>query len=156
MNSRPTNKIEKQYYLVTEDLSLLVQRFCKDQKIPEKETQKKMDSTYFDQLLDSLGKVIQKTCFANPSPDGIKVEVKALPKYSFSDLLHKHDMDEDNEPKEFWICLDDVYPTPSKHISMFHLSITRLVDEHFNPIGYGTSVQKIKWAIILTIKSVIA
>jgi hypothetical protein len=129
----------KRAYIVTEDLSLLVARWCKTQQ-PEIPIEKLDGTDFFENILKKLADALREHCF-----DEKKIEVVTLQRSAFADLLRKNDTvyderlqanDPNRTPSEFWVCLDDVYLTPlhDKDAAKYNLSITRYVD----PAGKST------------------
>ena len=110
-----------QTYIVTEDLSILVPRWCKQlangKPFP-------CDEKFFDGILAELRGVLQRRCFP---PE--KMNVVTLRHGAFDDLLQKPMTRRSTRTDEIWITLDDVYPRPQAETeSKFNLSITRYVD----------------------------
>lgn len=127
----------KKAYIVTEDLSLVVCRWCNMQR-PEIPTDELRDSGLFEQLLEGLKFALEEHCF-----DTETIAVCTLQRSIFDDLLMKRDtvcdaqgiIDERKKPKEFWVALDDVYPTPlhDKDPAKYNMSITRYVTSAGKP-----------------------
>lgn len=120
-------------YVVTEDLTILVRRWCRSVGIPVGD----LEDSFFEDLFENLAQALRKYCFA----DGTK-EVKNLKTDAFNDLLEKHDgLNDGDEPREFWVSLDEVYVTPEVELeSKRNISVTRYVncaDGKWKLIGYG-------------------
>jgi hypothetical protein len=91
-----------------------------------------VEPAFFDEILEDVRAVLQKTCFA----DG-KVRVRPLPRTAFDNLLRKPEP-RDGEPEELWISLDDVYPNPAgENETKINLSITRYIDSNGEKLGHG-------------------
>jgi hypothetical protein len=133
-------------YVVTEDLSLLVKRWCKQVGI----CTDSLELRYFYGLFNKLASALSECCF----PDGHK-EVKHLRRNAFDDLLHKRDASKDGRrPREFWISLDDVYVKPERQCESKHnISVTRYVRptakdlNEYEQIGYGPRPEGIDGAV---------
>lgn len=118
------NEIEGTTYIVTEDLSTLISDWCQQisKPAPRKE--------FFDNILERLCKALEAHCFMDS-----EIRVFPLQMDSFSDVLRRSHPD---HAKEFWICLDEVFPKACKPGEYdFCLSISRLVDEDGNDLGRG-------------------
>lgn len=142
---RKNNNEAKTAYLVTEDLSLVVCRWCEMQS-PKIPTTKLKESDFFGSLLNQLEAAL------GSSFDQVQTKVVTLQRSVFDDLLKKRDLISDDRgkivpgkaPSEFWVALDNVYPTPllDKDPAKYNMSITRYVDSNGKPFedeeGHGS------------------
>jgi hypothetical protein len=130
MKKRTSKAKARRAYIVTEDLSLLVCRWCSQQK-PKIPTESLQQSSFFKDTLDQLAHALRKHCFSEDD-----VEVITLQGTTFDDLLSKQDAATDL--REFWVSLDDVYPKPlGESESKYNMSVTRYVDTGGNKLGHG-------------------
>lgn len=112
-------KLKGNTYLVTEDLSKLVTRWCKKRHEPFP------DIRFFESIMTSLCDALQRHCF----PDE-KIKVVHLPQESFADILDRRRSRDAERLNEFWVALDDVYADIGvQGEDGFHISITRFVDK---------------------------
>ena len=156
-------KVEpKRAYVVTEDLSLLVRRWCSQQGL--KISPAMLPESFFQNIFNKLIECLRKYCFSEQ-----EIEVMPLQLNTFDDLLRKHDaipvLDEllhksaeipalgtalrrldtllhkhTEVPtlKEFWVSLDDVYPKPLEQSeSKYNMSVTRYVSTSYEKLGHG-------------------
>jgi hypothetical protein len=143
---RKNNNEAKTAYLVTEDLSLVVCRWC-EMQCPKIPTTKLKESNLFGDLLSRLADALRDYSF-----DAQQIEVITLQRSIFDDLLKKRDLvsddrgriDRKKKPTEFWVALDNVYPTPllDTDPAKYNMSITRYVDSNGKPFegeeGHGS------------------
>lgn len=117
-------------YLVTEDLSKIITRWCTDEKnkpYPDPEGQ------FYKEIMESLCESLQEYCFPDKT-----VKVINLPRESFADILDRRKSHDANALNEFWVSLDDVYANVgTKGQDGFQISITRFVDKDDGELERG-------------------
>lgn len=122
-NTAINNQVEGTTYIVTEDLSVLIPDWCETlhKPGPSKEF-------FRNEIMEDLRKTLQNNCFAESD-----ILVYPLDMDSLSDILRRPDS---AHGKEYWICLDEVFP---KHCGAgaydFCLSVSRVIDEDGNDLG---------------------